>query len=212
MKDHVLYVRVTGADYEKLLNALDAIGYHWLSGQHAASPPFFLETARLGENTTGVRVVNMDSRIIAFYPIEVLPEAERSQMLLRSRSVEQAISHLEKFHHVALDEAMLPMRVGNTQSQAFRAFRLELQSLIYKEFHIDIVQLVNTDDKNLIYIKQQAGENNVICKNMPQLYQRYLNNAQSLEQFAHEVGVRYQYAIMEAKQMEHEEPVELELE
>ena len=213
MKDHVLYVRTTGADYERLLNALDALDYHWLSGQHAADPPAFFKI--LDENTQGVRVLNMDSRTIAFYPVEVLSAAERAQTLLHCRSVEQALSLLERFHHVKLNEELLPRRVGNMQSQASRDFEQTLRSLIYEEFQIDIVQLVNTDDKNLIYIKQRAGKNDVICKNMPQLYQQYLNNAMTLEQFAHEVGSRYQYAIMdaimEARQLEHEEPAELEL-
>lgn len=61
-KDAPIYIRVTGDDYDRLLNALDALNYHWISGQHAADPPAFLDT--VGQNVTGIRVVNPSSQII----------------------------------------------------------------------------------------------------------------------------------------------------
>lgn len=200
MKDTPIYVRVMADDYDRLLNTLDALNYHWLSGQRAGEPPKFLKW--LPEQTVGVRIVNPSKRAISFYPVEVLSEAERAQTMLRCKSVEQAVSILERVHHVSLAEELIPKRVGNRQSAAYHNFVTTLQALIYNEFHIDIVQLVNTEDENLIYIKQRAGENNVICKNMTQLYQQYLGNLMTMEQFAHSVGVHYEYALRDAKQVQ----------
>lgn len=195
-------VKVTGQEYARFLNILEALDYHWLSGQRAADPPRFL--GHLDNNVVGVRILNPDTKCIGFYPIEILSDNERSVTLLKCMSVDSMIKKLENIHNVHLDENLINRITTHTyKDKTLQDFASVMQSIIYEEFGIDIVDLINTEDEQLIYIKQHAMDesagNNVICKDMPQLYQQYLGNSMSLEQFAHEVGTRYSYAVRDAK-------------
>ena len=199
MANKSLKVRVTGQEYPKLLNNLEALGYHWMSGQRAADPPTFW--GHMDDNTVGVRVLNPDKKLIGAFPAEVLSEHERDVMLISCISVDAAIKKLENIHHVTLNQQLVNRIISPYHDKGLQSFAKEMQSLIYENFHIDIVDLIDTKDEQLIYVKKHAAENNadsVICKDMAQLYQRYLGNSMSLEQFAYEVGTRYAYALCDA--------------
>lgn len=206
MANKSLNVKVTGQEYGRFLNILEALGYHWVSGQRAADPPTFL--GHLDDNVMGVRIFNPDKRVIGFYPIEVLSENERDVMLLSCLSVDAMAKKLENIHGVHLDENLINRIINRYSDKGLQNFASVMQGVIYKEFGIDIVDLINTEDEQLIYIKQHAmqdsGGNNVICKDMPQLYQQYLGNSMSLEQFAFEVGTRYSYALRDLKERNEE--------
>lgn len=205
MANKSLKVKVTGQEYGRFLNILEALGYHWISGQRAADPPTFF--GHLDDNVTGVRILNPDKRLIGFYPIEVLSENERGVMLLSCLSVDAMVKKLENIHSVHLDENLINRSIHPYTDKGLQNFASVMQSIIYENFGIDIVDLINTEDEQLIYIKQHAANennNNVICKDMPQLYQQYLGNSMSLEQFAFEVGTRYSYALRDLKECNEE--------
>ena len=197
-----LKVKVTGQEYGRFLNILEALGYHWLSGQRASDPPTYF--GHLDDDTVGVRILNPSEKLIGVYPIEVLSENEREVMLLSCISVDAMIKKLENIHHIHLNETLINRIIPHTyEDKGLQAFATAMQSCIYEKYGIDIVDLIDTEDEQLIYIKQHAASensNNVICKDMPQLYQQYLGNSMSLEQFASEVGARYSYALRDLKQ------------
>lgn len=206
MANKSLKVRVTGEEYPKLLNNLEALGYHWLSGQRAADPPTFW--GHMDENTVGVRILNPDARLIGVFPVEVLSEHERDVMLIGCISVDTAIKKLENIHHVTLNQQLVKRIINPYHDKGLQSFTKEMQSLIYENFHIDIVDLIDTEDEQLIYVKQHAAENDadsVICKDMEQLYQQYLGNSMGLEQFAYEVGTRYAYALKDVERIRNTE-------
>ena len=59
------------------------------------------------------------------------------------------------------------------------------------------MELIDTNDKNLAYLKTHVKESDrlFLCKDMDALYQDYVNNLMTVEEFADMVGTRYSYIL-----------------
>ena len=81
-------------EYIRLLYALDKKDYRWQSGQRAANPPFFFRkmTDSDGNDVVGIREVSIENKTIGYYPIEVLTNNEKQQILKTCLSVDDVIS------------------------------------------------------------------------------------------------------------------------
>lgn len=81
-------------EYIRLLYALDKKDYRWQSGQRAANPPFFFrKMADLeGNDVIGIRGISVENKTIGYYPIEVLTDYEKQQILKTCISVDDMIS------------------------------------------------------------------------------------------------------------------------
>lgn len=80
-------------EYIRLLYALDKKDYQWQSGQRAANPPFFFRkmTDSDGNDVVGIREVSIENKTIGYYPIEVLTNNEKQQILKTCLSVDDVI-------------------------------------------------------------------------------------------------------------------------
>ena len=80
-------------EYIRLLYALDKKDYRWQSGQRAANPPFFFRkmTDSDGNDVVGIREVSIENKTIGYYPIEVLTNNEKQQILKTCLSVDDVI-------------------------------------------------------------------------------------------------------------------------
>lgn len=81
-------------EYMRLLYALNKKDYHWQSGQYAANPPFFFRkmTDSEGNDVIGIRGISIENKTIGYYPIEVLTNHEKQQILKTCLSVDDVIS------------------------------------------------------------------------------------------------------------------------
>ena len=81
-------------EYIRLLYALDKKDYRWQSGQRAANPPFFFRkmTDSEGNDVSGIRRISVENKTIGYYPIEVLTDYEKQQILKTCLSVDDMIS------------------------------------------------------------------------------------------------------------------------
>lgn len=81
-------------EYICLLYALDKKDYRWQSGQRAANPPFFFRkmTDSEGNDVIGIRGISIENKTIGYYPIEVLTDYEKQQILKTCLSVDDIIS------------------------------------------------------------------------------------------------------------------------
>lgn len=210
-------VKTTNEDYGLLLDALDACGYHWMSGQKANEPPTLFKTVGSSseDHVWGIRIINPTNKLIGYFPIEVLDASEQDVTLLKSKTVEQTIRLLEKYHR--RDLAYLHgVQTQKTKHQGHvNAFMNALRRAVMDQYQIDIVELIETTDETLVYIKEHApGENlrKILCMDAESLYQDYLGNTMGIEEYAHHIGARYEYLITELEKREQElrepEPVE----
>lgn len=81
-------------EYIRLLYALDKKDYRWQSGQRAVNPPFFFRkmTDSEGNDVIGIRGISVENKTIGYYPIEVLTDYEKQQILKTCLSVNDVIS------------------------------------------------------------------------------------------------------------------------
>lgn len=81
-------------EYMRLLYALDKKDYRWQSGQRATNPPFFFRkmTDSEGNDVIGIRGISIENKTIGYYPIEVLTNHEKQQILKTCLSVDDIIS------------------------------------------------------------------------------------------------------------------------
>lgn len=81
-------------EYVRLLYALDKKDYRWQSGQRAGNPPFFFRkmTDSEGNDVIGIRGISIENKTIGYYPIEVLTNNEKQQILKTCLSVDDIIS------------------------------------------------------------------------------------------------------------------------
>lgn len=81
-------------EYIRLLYTLDKKDYRWQSEQRAANPPFFFRkmTDSEGNDVIGIRGISVENKTIGYYPIEVLTDHEKQQILKTCLSVDDMIS------------------------------------------------------------------------------------------------------------------------
>ena len=81
-------------EYIRLLYALDKKDYRWQSGHRAANPPFFFRkmTDSEGNDVIGIRGISVENKTIGYYPIEVLTDYKKQQILKTCLSVDDMIS------------------------------------------------------------------------------------------------------------------------
>lgn len=204
-------VKTTNEDYGLLLDALGACGYHWISGQKANEPPSFLQTVGSSseDHVWGIRIINPTNKLIGYYPIEVLDAPEQDVTLLKSKSVEQTVRLLERYHKKDLSYLYGMQMQKSRHQKHIEAFMKTLRESVLRQYEIDIVELIETTDETLIYIKEHAPERNlrkVLCMDAESLYQDYLSNTMGIEEYAHHIGSRYEYLITELEKREREIP------
>ena len=196
-------IKTTNQDYTRLLEALAACDYHWISGQIANEPPSLFKTVgnlhqvEKGKAVAGLRVINTATRLLGYFPLEVYNEKERMELLERAKDVDHAISFLQNHHHIHLESFLEPSR----NPEGLEEFSEALRKEILQNFGIDIVELLDTEDENILYLKMHSdGEAKaLLCKNMAELYQQYLGNTMSLPKFAELIGSRYQHLLTEVQ-------------
>lgn len=192
-----MMIQTTNRDYNKLLQALADCGYYWVSGQKANQPPELLK--QIGQSSdsdvVGIRCINTETRLVGYYPMEVLSKREQQKELQRAKTVNQAIVLLERIHH--RDLSYLALRDGIQPSKGYGTFVADLRDLIFKQHQLDIVELVETKDEQVQFLKTQASPDakHILCQDMDGLYQEYLGNLFTMEEFAQKVGIRYLYLL-----------------
>lgn len=207
-----ILIKTNGEEYGRLLEALARCGFHWNSGQDANNPPTLLK--RDPESLRyGIQIINTKEKLLGMIPVEVYPQGEQLELFHKAKDLEHTIAFLENHFHVALSD--LKQCKKSTLSKEFQEFSAKLRNLILEEYHIDIVEVMNTENENLKYIKshtQNPDTKQVLCMNMEELYQDYLQRTSSLSDFASYIGAQYECLLTEVNSKENHLSEEIELE
>jgi hypothetical protein len=136
-------------------------------------------------------LIDMDRKIAGCFPAELLYTKERRYVDRNGVTVGNLILMMENRYNISLSS------LGDGMSKERRDFEKTLCKYISENFDIDIVELIDTNDKNIAYLKTHAKESDrlFLCKDMDALYQDYVNNLMTVEEFADMVGTRYSYIL-----------------